>query len=467
MSPGMPGTVCGYKTPHSGSVPPELGGCVCIRPTWNGTGRCIWHARTKNKRVQQLQAARKSGTERLDGAYLPDLGLRDAVTFENCILFDANFSDADMTGGVFTDAKLPGSDLSGTIVDEARFQSADLRRVNYDDVSGQHADFEGAQLGNVTAIAADFEGADFSDSYLPSANFDDSLLTDTVFAGAILPQAELNGCALERADFTDANVSGTEFNDAILPDANFTSASAEEAEFRSAALPDATFEGASLSDGIFLKADLDNATLHRANLFGADLGKATFYGAITTDAMIDSDTTLPMSQEDDPDRATWTFGTIERLARQNSLSNQARKAYVKRRDVRKEQYRKEGQCLRWVYMTVMNLLMRYGDSWLRVVGSSGVVIAIFGVLYTLVGGVRPTVSSSDPIMFHEIMFQLPEPVRTVLVNLYFSAVTFTTLGYGDIQPATGLSRTLASVESFIGALLIALLVYVFGRRAEW
>lgn len=118
-------------------------------------------------------------------------------------------------------------------------------------------------------------------------------------------------------------------------------------------------------------------------------------------------------------------------------------------------------------MATMDLLMRYGDSWLRVVRASGLVVAFFAALYAVAGGVKPTVSSAETIVFYEVTLRIPEPLRTVLVNLYFSAVTFTTLGYGDVQPATGLARALASVESFVGALLIALLVYVFGRRAEW
>ena len=48
--------------------------------------------------------------------------------------------------------------------------------------------------------------------------------------------------------------------------------------------------------------------------------------------------------------------------------------------------------------------------------------------------------------------------------LYFSVVTFTTLGYGDFQPAVGFSRIFVSLESIIGAFTIALFVYTFARR---
>jgi len=48
--------------------------------------------------------------------------------------------------------------------------------------------------------------------------------------------------------------------------------------------------------------------------------------------------------------------------------------------------------------------------------------------------------------------------------LYFSLITFTTLGYGDFRPLEGLGRFLTGSEAFIGAFMMALFVYTFARR---
>ncbi|NJN82937.1 MAG: two pore domain potassium channel family protein [Caldilineaceae bacterium] len=56
------------------------------------------------------------------------------------------------------------------------------------------------------------------------------------------------------------------------------------------------------------------------------------------------------------------------------------------------------------------------------------------------------------------------PIRgQFLPALYFSVVTFTTLGYGDIQPH-GFARFLVSVEALLGIFLISLFVFVFCRK---
>jgi len=93
------------------------------------------------------------------------------------------------------------------------------------------------------------------------------------------------------------------------------------------------------------------------------------------------------------------------------------------------------------------------------------IILAFGLAYPFFGGMEVTTSSATQYTFLSWTFNLPGWAEELFYNLYFSAVTFTTLGYGDIQPATPATQTLASVQSFLGALLMALLVYVFGRQS--
>ena len=51
-------------------------------------------------------------------------------------------------------------------------------------------------------------------------------------------------------------------------------------------------------------------------------------------------------------------------------------------------------------------------------------------------------------------------------SLYFSVVTFTTLGFGDIRPDPGIwwVKAVAMGEALCGAILMALFVLVLGRK---
>ena len=50
----------------------------------------------------------------------------------------------------------------------------------------------------------------------------------------------------------------------------------------------------------------------------------------------------------------------------------------------------------------------------------------------------------------------PTPTRDFFDCLYYSVVTFTTLGYGDFQPA-GVAKILAALQAFVGYLVLGIL----------
>jgi voltage-gated potassium channel Kch len=79
--------------------------------------------------------------------------------------------------------------------------------------------------------------------------------------------------------------------------------------------------------------------------------------------------------------------------------------------------------------------------------------ALLGVLYVLVEILAPG------------SFNLPDSVSLTAGSrfdagpmMYYSFVTITTLGYGDITPATELARLLALLEAVLGQLFLVILV---------
>lgn len=81
---------------------------------------------------------------------------------------------------------------------------------------------------------------------------------------------------------------------------------------------------------------------------------------------------------------------------------------------------------------------------LRPLGAFGyylAIVLIFATAYALLGALRIP-GGSDPVRF--------------LDACYFSVVTITTLGYGDIVPADGTGRILAMLEVLLGVIVIGL-----------
>lgn len=72
----------------------------------------------------------------------------------------------------------------------------------------------------------------------------------------------------------------------------------------------------------------------------------------------------------------------------------------------------------------------------------------------------------NPTAFHGI--EIVEGTDTFPNTLYFSYVTLTTLGYGDITPSTRITQTLAFMEAIAGTFYLAIVVasLVSARRQQ-
>jgi len=123
---------------------------------------------------------------------------------------------------------------------------------------------------------------------------------------------------------------------------------------------------------------------------------------------------------------------------------------------------------KWIGNWVLYQTCGYGERLWRVIYISGIVVVVFGILFATVTKGTSGVSNLATDGIDSVSTLLtPEGLVTILKNIYFSMITFTTLGYGDIRPVGRTAGTLAGLESFIGALLLALVVFVLGRRVSW
>lgn len=90
----------------------------------------------------------------------------------------------------------------------------------------------------------------------------------------------------------------------------------------------------------------------------------------------------------------------------------------------------------------------------RVAGAIAVYL-LLGVLWALVFGV---ISATDPDAFKGLQTFTMEESGVQQDFVYFSFVTLTTLGYGDMSPVSGFAKTLAWLEAVFGQLYLAVTI---------
>lgn len=111
----------------------------------------------------------------------------------------------------------------------------------------------------------------------------------------------------------------------------------------------------------------------------------------------------------------------------------------------------------WVRAELSRWTLLYGESPWRIIATGLAIVATFALLYPL-GGLVP---AEGPSVTYANIAENP---RLFFDSAYFSTLTFTTLGMGDYQPV-GIARVLMSIQTSLGAIVVAMLVFVFGRRA--
>ena len=135
---------------------------------------------------------------------------------------------------------------------------------------------------------------------------------------------------------------------------------------------------------------------------------------------------------------------------------------------------KKGDFIKWIISGFSNIIYGYGEKPWNVIRAAVVIIVLFAFSFSLIGIGKPEIielkgsgiyQNSGNIVDLSIkgFFENSE-IRNFPDSLYFSLITFTTLGYGDFRPLEGLGRILAGSEAFLGAIMMALFVYTFARR---
>jgi uncharacterized protein YjbI with pentapeptide repeats len=308
--------------------------------------------------------------------------------------------------------------------------------------SPSELDFRGVSLPGADLSGLQLSGADFTDADLSGARLTGAILFKATcvhasLTGADLEGAELSGADLSRANLEDANARRAGLGLTVLRNARLFSTHLEEATLTKADLTGADFRCAHLNGARIREANLTESNFTAADLRGADLSLSRLDRAVFNNADL----------RDSRLRAVESFHTAEWIGADIRDINFAG-AYQLRRHLVDENYlwefRKSSALSAFIYH-IWKVSSDCGRSLVRWCLWVVLLNLLFAWIYTLVG----------------MDFG---PGGSWVTPLYFSVVTLTTLGYGDIVPVTPAERIVVMTQVSLGYLLLGGLLSIFANK---
>jgi len=396
----------------------------CQKETWGDSDEfCIFHDPSPEKDVdlfkEKLEEQMKSETERHNfvGYYFPVNWDFSGKEFE----ITADFSRATFQGTAY---------FIG-----ATFQDADFSRATFQDADFSRATFQGT---------AYFSRATFQDAYFSRATFQDAY-----FSRATFQDADFSRATFQDADFSRATFQDADFREATFQDADFREATFQDAYFRAITVKESFNFNPEEVSGII---DLQESKFFFSGSITINLEKAKFHHAHLQDvAFIDCEWPenyiIYEEKEMKDDDVNLTFKELETIYRDLKQNMQSHGDYTTAGEFyyREMEMRRKGTETRKkrLWLEIYRGLAGYGEKPERTAFSSALTIFTFAFFYGISGCLHYTVR--NPCLYQQIKD-----------SIYFSFVTFTTLGLGDIRPLNDLGKLLICCEAIIGAFLIAL-----------
>lgn len=303
------------------------------------------------------------------------------------------------------------------LVPGARLQGIDLTGADLSGLDLSGADLSGADLTGVRALKAVLRGANLHEAKLDGAQFLHADFTGADLSRASAVGTNFGGCTLDESSLFGADLTNASVSQATLIAADLRMATAQGARFRGADLTRVDASQADLSSADLTDAVITSATMHNTDLGDSHLGGIVGYQS-----------------------ADWVGC--------NASHADFTGAYLARREVIDQNYlhefRTQDRAHEWLYRAWW-LTSDCGRSYLRWASLTTIFAAAFAGLYHLV----------------DIDYG---PNETVLSSLYFSIVTLTTLGYGDVLPVSQVAQVVVMAQVVVGYIMLGGLLSIFSSK---
>ena len=297
--------------------------------------------------------------------------------------------------------------------------------------------FKDMDLSGLDLSGMDLSGSDFSSAKLQKCQLYNCNLTDTIFLEADISFSNFTGADLTNALMHHVEASNTGFGMATLNkvqafQGNFKLATFSKATINNSDFKCSCFEGVRMREATVIQSDFTESTFRSADMAFVNVKHSVFKDADLRNTRLQGITNFAY--------ANWTGTDIRNI----NFSG----AYIMRRFVMDQNYLTEFKSKNkftaliyylWKISSNCGKSMSLWCFWIAVL------ITIFAKIYSFVG----------------IDWG---PHQTPYSELYFSVVTFTTLGFGDVVPNSTSGQMVAMAEVITGYIMLGGLLSILSNK---
>ncbi|MEW5913380.1 MAG: pentapeptide repeat-containing protein [Thermodesulfobacteriota bacterium] len=288
-------------------------------------------------------------------------------------------------------------------------------------------------LSGANLSGADLSGADLNMTLLLNANLSAASLRGADLSGAFMSGANLSSADVSEARLSGALLDGADLSRAKLIDADLDHADLRKANLHWADLSGARLLGAKLCGASTIRADLSKAQLFEADLSGADLRHANLSDADVNGVKYNRKTKFLGA------RLATCYGSPKFVS------------FARHQEYLEEMRQGIGG---WIAFALWWLFADCGRTiWRWILWSLIFAVGFACVFYYL------NLNPAAPAF--KIHHGLPNDFHTML---YYSVVTFTTLGFGDITPLTREAAYWVMAEVILGYVMLGGLISIFATK---
>lgn len=307
----------------------------------------------------------------------------------------------------------------------ANIKAEELSEIDISDRDLADLDLSGMDFFRTNFHRTNLKMSNLSEAELTEANLTEAALYKCNLRGAVLQEADLSNadlsaCDCSDADFRGANLAGTNLTGANLTGANFTSAS----------MIGCNLSDADLTSTNFTSANLDQANVTRAHYGGFKSMQGKYYGIRGVDNSFGNAVFVRDAKDQD------YIDTLHETIR--AMPDGLRKSVD-------------------LFLLKAWALIDHGRSLAKVSFYAMIISTVYGLIYTC------------DIAYGWGMMDYSNSSGTWFTPFYYSLVTYTTLGFGDVTANSLIGEMLVISEVIAGyftlGLLLSILANTVARRS--